>query len=64
MSNTKFDVIAVGNAIVDVLAKVDDEFLTQHNLAKKGMTLIDEPQAELIDNVRFLLRLAQEEFHN
>lgn len=45
MSSTKFDVLAVGNAIVDVLAKVEDSFLDQHGLPKKGMTLIDEAQA-------------------
>lgn len=48
MSDTKFDVLAVGNAIVDVLAKVDDAFLTQHGLTKSSMTLIEEPQAVTI----------------
>ena len=50
MSEIKFDVVAVGNAIVDVIAKVEDSFLDQHGLAKKGMTLIDESQAETIYN--------------
>lgn len=43
-----FDVAAVGNAIVDVLAKIDDKFLSKHNLQKGGMTLIDQEQAEKI----------------
>lgn len=45
MSNAKFDVIGVGNAIVDVLAKTDDGFLKEQAMAKGGMTLIDEAQA-------------------
>ena len=40
-----FDVIAMGNAIVDVIAPVDDEFLLTHNIAKGMMTLIDEYRA-------------------
>ena len=43
---TKYDVVGLGNAIVDVLAKVDDEFINEHNLPKGGMTLIEEKQAE------------------
>ena len=41
MNNAKFDVTAIGNAIVDVLAKADDALLVQHNLPKGGMSLID-----------------------
>ena len=42
----KFDVAGIGNAIVDVIAPVDDEFLLKHNIAKGVMTLIDEFRAE------------------
>lgn len=42
---TTYDVVAVGNAIVDILAKVDEAYLTRHGLAKASMTLIDEQQA-------------------
>jgi sugar/nucleoside kinase (ribokinase family) len=45
MSETELDVVGVGNAIVDVLARTSDEFLLEHNLAKGGMTLIDEARA-------------------
>ena len=41
----KFDVVAMGNAIVDVLAPVDDGFLLTHKIAKGVMTLIDEYRA-------------------
>ncbi|GJL94307.1 MAG: adenosine kinase [Hyphococcus sp.] len=42
------DVIGVGNAIVDVLAKADDEFLKTHEIPKGGMILIDDRQATSI----------------
>lgn len=41
-------VVAVGNAIVDVIANSDDAFLKKHDIAKGGMTLIDEPRATAI----------------
>jgi sugar/nucleoside kinase (ribokinase family) len=46
MNNRKFDVTAIGNAIVDVLAKADDALLEQHNLKKGAMSLIDAVTAE------------------
>ncbi len=42
------DVVAIGNAIVDVLAKADDAFLATHALTKGGMQLIDAAMAELL----------------
>lgn len=38
---TYYDVIGIGNAIVDVLAKVGEGFLKERNLPKGGMTLVD-----------------------
>lgn len=43
--NTFYDVIGIGNAIVDVLAKVGDGFLTERHLEKGRMTLVDAPEA-------------------
>ncbi|MDQ1443980.1 MAG: hypothetical protein QOI20_444 [Acidimicrobiaceae bacterium] len=40
------DVVAIGSAIVDVLARVDDAFLDRHGLVKGTMALIDAEQAE------------------
>ena len=45
MTQTRFDLCAVGNAIVDVIAPCDDAFLTREGLAKGGMMLIDEARA-------------------
>jgi len=46
MKNARFDVTAIGNAIVDVLARADDALLTKHSLAKGAMSLIDTETAE------------------
>ena len=37
-------IVGIGNAIVDVLCKVDDEFLTKNSLIKSTMKLIDEAE--------------------
>ena len=42
------DVVAIGNAIVDVLARSDDAFLAEHTLTKGGMQLIDAEMAETL----------------
>jgi adenosine kinase len=43
-----YDVIGIGNAIVDVLARAEDDFLVRHGMAKGSMALIDEARAEAI----------------
>ena len=48
MPDLKFDVLGIGNAIVDVIARAEDDFLVQQKMQKGGMALIDEPRAELI----------------
>jgi len=46
MASSKYDVLGIGNAIVDVIAFTEDDFLLSHDLAKGSMHLIDEAQAE------------------
>lgn len=41
----RFDVVAIGNAIVDVMAPAGDDDIVRLGLAKGGMTLIDEARA-------------------
>ena len=41
-TDTRYDVLAVGNAIVDVLAHADDGFLDRHGMVKGSMALIDD----------------------
>lgn len=48
MAATRYDVIGVGNAIVDVIATADDAFLSQHGIEKGAMTLIDEERAQTL----------------
>lgn len=40
-----YDVVAIGNAIVDVIARAEDDFLVAHGFHKGGMTLIDETKS-------------------
>jgi sugar/nucleoside kinase (ribokinase family) len=50
MTSAKYDVLAIGNAIFDVLVQTDESFLAQHGMTKGGMTLIDEARALAIYN--------------
>ncbi len=48
MNAPTFDVLAVGNALVDVLSHEDDDFVDEIGVAKSSMTLIDEETAHRI----------------
>src|SRR5437868_13056416 len=48
MSEAKYDVLAIGNAIFDVLVRTDEKFLSRHGMTKGGMALIDETRAASI----------------
>jgi sugar/nucleoside kinase (ribokinase family) len=48
MTSAAFDVLGIGNAIVDVISRADDAFIGQHQLVKGGMMLIDEARAEAL----------------
>ena len=37
-------ILGIGNAIVDVICKVDDKFISQNNLTKSTMKLVDESE--------------------
>lgn len=41
----KYDVVALGNAIMDVIAQVDDAFLETHTIPRARMNMIDEARA-------------------
>ena len=45
MTPTRYDVLAIGNAIVDVIAETDDSFIELEQLTKGGMQLIDADRA-------------------
>lgn len=48
MTSTRYDVLGIGNAIVDVIARAEDDFLVRQNMRKGAMALIDEARAEAI----------------
>ena len=37
-------ILGIGNAIVDVICKIEDDFLTKNNLTKSTMKLVDEAE--------------------
>ena len=46
MAEAKFDVLTIGNAIVDVLAHTEEDFLVREGLVKGSMRLIDGKEAD------------------
>ena len=46
MSEPQYDVIAIGNAIVDVMAPCSDALIEELGMARGGMTLIDDGDAD------------------
>lgn len=48
MTEPRLDVVAIGNAIVDVIAQADDAFIAEHALTKGGMQLINADFADLL----------------
>src|ERR1700753_2993733 len=48
MTQAKYDVLGIGNAIFDVLVQTDEGFLAAHGMTKGGMALIDEARAASI----------------
>ncbi len=45
---TEYDVLCIGNAIVDIIARCDDDFLVDHNIIKGAMNLIDVERSDLL----------------
>ena len=48
MTERVFDVVGIGNAIVDILSHADEQFLVSHGLKKGAMTLIDSERASAL----------------
>ncbi|WP_029005684.1 adenosine kinase [Azorhizobium doebereinerae] len=48
MPSPTLDVLTIGNAIVDVIARADEDFLSAQGMPKGSMTLIDENRAETL----------------
>jgi len=41
MTTARYDVVAIGNAIVDIIGRCDDAFLARHGAPKGHMRLVD-----------------------
>ena len=48
MTSARFDVLGIGNAIVDVIARTEEDFLLEQSMHKGTMALIDEARAQSI----------------
>jgi len=48
MTASRYDVLGIGNAIVDVIARAEDDFLVAQGMNKGSMALIDEARAKAI----------------
>lgn len=48
VNETRFDVVCIGNALVDVIAHVEDDFLDREGLQRGAMTLVDAERAEYL----------------
>ncbi len=48
MTQARFDLCGIGNAIVDVVAPVDEAFLSKRDMRKGGMALISADDAEAL----------------
>lgn len=46
MTEARYDVIAIGNAVVDVIASCEEGLIEELQLNRGGMTLIDEARAD------------------
>jgi sugar/nucleoside kinase (ribokinase family) len=48
MTSARYDVLGIGNAIVDVIARAEEDFLLKQHMRKGTMALIDEARAQAI----------------
>jgi len=48
MASARYDVLGIGNAIVDLIARADEDFLLAQDMRKGAMALIDEARAQAI----------------
>src|SRR5687768_1322242 len=46
VTSPKLDIVAIGDAIVDVIATCDDDFIAERGLQKGSMRLLDAAEAD------------------
>ena len=54
-----FDLIGLGNAIVDIIVSIEDEFLEKNNLEKGSMNLINSDESQkLLENCKIVKQIS------
>jgi sugar/nucleoside kinase (ribokinase family) len=48
MASHRYDLLGIGNAIVDIISRAEEDFIIRQGMRKGTMALIDEPRAEAI----------------
>jgi fructokinase len=48
VTDVRFDILGIGNAMVDVVTRVEDTFLSRHDMHKGAMILVDAAAAETL----------------
>ena len=48
MASHRYDVLGIGNAIVDIISRAEEDFIIRQGMRKGTMALIDEPRAQAI----------------
>ncbi len=57
--NKVFDLIGLGNAIVDIIVNIEDEFLQINNLEKGSMNLINSDESKkLLENCKVIKQIS------
>ena len=55
----KFDLVGIGNAIVDIVSNIDDEFLTRNLLKKGSMNLINlEDSSNILNDCNIIKKVS------
>ena len=54
--NKKYDIVGIGNAIVDLIAEVDDSYLKKNTITKGSMSLVDYEAVNRIGNEVNIIR--------
>ena len=54
--NKKYDIVGIGNAIVDLIAEVDDSYLKKNTITKGSMSLVDYEVVKRIGNEVNIIR--------
>src|SRR5690349_676564 len=51
MAEPRFDVLGIGNAIVDVMVKIEEDFLAREKLVKGAMRLVERDEADRLSKL-------------